>query len=117
MAKVPGYASASIHPDKIAKYLLVSLPKDDKSKFMLMHGFEPNNIPEIESALLDHVTVHEVVSSRPIPDWNDRSGKTIAGHNYVVECVFQTPDGKNPCIRTVWTVLLGGRATFQTILP
>jgi hypothetical protein len=117
MARVPGYANASIHPDKIVKYLLVLLPKDDKSKFMFVHGFLRANIPRIDAALLNHVMMNEVLTSRPISDWNDPSGKTIAGHNYVVKCSFQTPDGTNPCIRTVWTVLNGQHPTFQTLLP
>lgn len=117
MAKVPDYFHASVHPDKIAKYLFVFRPKDDKSKFMLSRGFLTTNIQEVEAALLKHVAINEVVSRRPIANWNDPSGNTIAGYNYEVRCTFQTPDGTNPCIRTVWTVLHGQYPTFQTLLP
>lgn len=117
MAKVPDHANASIHPDKIVKYLLVARAKDDKSNFMFTRGFAQANIPQIDAALLDHITSNEVSSSRPVADWHDPSGKTIAGYNYIVECTFQTPDGTNPCIRTVWTVLTGKNPTFQTLLP
>lgn len=117
MAKVPGFANASVHPDKIVKYLLVPLPKDDKSNFMFTRGFVRTNIQEIDDALLNHVSTNEIFGGRPIPDWNDPSGKTIAGYNYTVKCAFQTPDKTNPCIRTVWTVLTGQHPTFQTLLP
>jgi hypothetical protein len=116
MAKVPGFARASVHVDKIDKYLLVPRT-DDKSKFMFGHGFGQADTSQVADALLAHIAAHDVSGTRPVPDWNDPSGNTIAGHNYAVSCAFQTPDGRNPCIKTVWTVLNGQRPTFQTLIP
>jgi filamentous hemagglutinin len=39
------------------------------------------------------------------------------GVKYIVDCHFRTPDGRNPCIRTLWIEEFSGVARFVTAYP
>ncbi len=103
MAKAPGAHNCTIAPAKITHYLLVPRVISDKSKFFLGDGFTRHNWRVLDTALRRHVQTHDYVSVRPICDETDPT--IIVGHNYTVICALQTPDGRNPCMRTIWAVI------------
>ena len=49
---------------------------------------------ELADALRAHATSHEVANSRD----------TGAGMSYAVEGMMNSPDGRNPSVRTVWEI-------------
>ncbi len=79
---------------KVVDYLLNAEHADggSKSAFFTRFGFDRDR-PE---ALLDALASH--------PDRNTVVSQAISafGSKSVVECRIDTPDGRNPCIRTVW---------------
>lgn len=100
----------SVPQPKITEYLLnrdheVGGPK---AAFFERFGFSPDQWEAMATALLAHPDrnpVEDVVPSR----W---------GTKYVVRCSVVTPDGRNPCILSVWNVLPGKtEAVFVTAYP
>lgn len=81
MAKVTDYLLNPLHPVGAAK-----------AKFFLGLGFARDAPKVLRSALLAH------------PETNDVLRQTAAGSavKFVVQCALSTPDGRNPCIRSVW---------------
>ena len=68
-----------------------------KAVFFRNHGFTPDQTDTMMAALADHPdrnTVEDVASD-------------VWGTRYVVRCSIATPDGRDPCIRTVWMVRQG----------
>lgn len=55
-------------------------------------GFVPGNVERFRRALLDHPVGNEVHEARSGP----------YGTKFVVRCTIDTPDGRNPCIQTIW---------------
>ncbi|MGD0433058.1 MAG: DUF6883 domain-containing protein [Acetobacteraceae bacterium] len=110
MAKVPRARNCTVAHTKITHYLLAFKSKNDKSKAFLGYGFTQQDWKILEAALIQHVNTHDYVGVRPVYDL----AGTLIGHNYSVECDLQTPDKRNPCIVTVWTVLIWcPRASFR----
>lgn len=117
MPKVPGSQNSTIAHSKIS-YLLKPRSVSDKSKFFLMFSFSLQNPQELTDALYEHVNTHDYVSMRPTYDETDPANPILIGYNYTVRCNLKTPDGRNPCIRTVWTILIGSSAPhFTTAYP
>ena len=85
----------TIEPRKLTQYLLdVTHPVGGpKARFFVQHGLSPNEPEAFETALLEHANVRDVVET------TDRTH----GRNYVVVCQITTPDGRNPCIKVVWS--------------
>jgi hypothetical protein len=77
---------------------------DDKSKFFTGFGFTMRNWQVLAAALRHHGTQYDVISMRPTPN----------GMNYELRCNLQTPDGRNPCIRTVWEAIGSAPPKFVT---
>jgi len=63
-----------------------------KARFFTARGFAPNAWDLLQAALLIQGRVNQVT----------RSIATEWGTRHTVECNCPTPDGRNPCIRTVW---------------
>jgi hypothetical protein len=93
---VPNAAQAVIADPKITDYLLKNL---GKSRFFLGFGFTLAQWQVLRDALLQHVVTHEYVKVIPLDD----------GVKYVVEGALQSPDGRNPEVRSVW-MIDGGRS-------
>jgi hypothetical protein len=115
MAKVPGYQNCTIEPSKIT-YLLTPRQSNDKSKFLASFGFNRQNVQLLQAALLAHIQF-DVIDTTPIWDWTQTPPTTVRGHNYVVRGRLQTPDGRNPVVRTVWAVVGSDPPKFNTLLP
>jgi filamentous hemagglutinin len=79
---------------KITEHLLNDEHKDGapKSKFLKAFGFSADRPDSLKEALETHAVNNELVGTVHT-EW---------GTKYVVECSITTPDGRNPCIRTVW---------------
>jgi uncharacterized protein DUF6883 len=93
---VPNAAQAVIAAPKITDYLLKN---PGKAKFFLAFGFTLAQWQELHNALLWHVVTHEYVEEILLDD----------GVKYVVEGLLQSPDGRNPQVRSVW-MIDGGRS-------
>ncbi len=83
-----------VEKSKLASYLLNLSHKDgaSKAKFFLQRGFKADYWEAFAEALRAHgasQTVTEIEITRH-------------GKKFTVECQIKTPDGKNPCILTVW---------------
>lgn len=96
--------------DKVTKYLLNDRHPDgqSKAKFLSSFGFKIDEANILLAAINAHPTLNAVVGTVT----NDYGVKSI------VECSIQTPDGRNPCIRSVWMMENGSiDQRFVTAYP
>lgn len=93
-AKLPQSQHLQVPEQKVIGYLLNPEHKDgaSKSKFFRKRGFTPDQWAVFAKALQDHGATQPVTSME----------ETKHGKKFVVECNLDTPDGKNPCILSVW---------------
>ena len=101
MSFVPDGANVSIDPAKLA-YLLAR--DAGKAKFFAVYGFNPAQPQELAAALRWHVRNRHY----------DSRQQTAHGVKYVVKCSAPSPDGRNPCILTVW-IVDAGQATPRLV--
>lgn len=95
---------------KIVDYLLNLQHEAGGSKavFFRDHGFSLDQVDVMTAALVDHPE-RNVVEDVATDAWGTR---------YVVRCRITAPDGRNPCVRTVWMVRRGeSRARLVTAYP
>lgn len=94
MPKVPNYQNAIIPEAKITGYLLnlESIKGKDKARFFMAFGFIIEQWDVMALALKQHVATHNIIGERETP----------YGKHYSVEGNIQTPDKRNPYIRSVW---------------
>jgi len=96
MSQLPGAGTAIIEDRKITGYLLCPThPKGaGKAKFFTAFGFSPSKSEELKQALFNHVITNSV------------TGRAVSAHGekYVVSCSLATPDGRNPCINSIWVI-------------
>ncbi len=110
MAKLPNAESAYIDPRKVSDYLLNLRHPDGgpKAAFLMRFGFGLDNPQALIEALLAHGQSNTVA----------RLQKKEFGTSYIVEGPLNTPDGRNPNLRTVWIVENDGSAPcFVTAMP
>jgi hypothetical protein len=95
--------------DKITAYLLSETHATGKHKcaFFKAFGFSPAGPDALAMALRAHPLKHAAAETKP----------TIYGMRYVVECSLQSPDGRNPCIVSVWQMNAEGLPGFVTAYP
>ena len=79
---------------KVVRYLLNELHPDGapKARFFKLFGFDPDRPNDLMNAISSHPEVNPVVNS-------------VAhklGLKSVVQCNLASPDGRNPCVLTVW---------------
>jgi hypothetical protein len=87
-------AGASVPSQKVTQYLLNDQHQRGASKcrFFEGFGFMRTSWEGLVEALTEHGRMRRLIAVTP----------TEFGPRYVVECEIRTPDGRNPCIRTVW---------------
>ena len=69
------------------------------------YSFVRDQWPVLADALCKHPTINPVV----------RTVTSRHGAKYVVECSLETPDHRNPCLRSVWIIENGqGRPRLVT---
>jgi filamentous hemagglutinin len=96
--------------DKITQYLLNDEHPQGglKSKFLKGFGFSRHRPDELKEALEAH-PIKNVLSRTEATDW---------GIRFVIDCSIDSPDGRNPCIRTVWQLEENsGHPKFVTAFP
>jgi hypothetical protein len=96
MAHLPNRSEVRIDPRKITHYLLDPNHKvgGPKARFFLAFGFRLDDARQFEDALRAHAYHCEIVK---IED------KRI-GVSYTLQGALQTPDGREPIVRSVWFV-------------
>jgi hypothetical protein len=98
-------------PDrKITHYLLSETHPSGKEKaaFFSSFGFTIEEWDDLAEAIRSHVFLHEIADSQ----------LRVEGKVYVVEGKIQTPDRRNPSVRTVWIVEIDSSiARFVTAYP
>lgn len=96
--KLPNAEQASVHPDKILKYLLSDTHErgQSKAKFFKRFGFTLESWKALDMALRQHAAMTIVA----------RTEDTIRGTKYMLEGPIICPDGRTPYIRTIWVIEL-----------
>jgi filamentous hemagglutinin len=96
LEKLPGADRAYVEFGKVRDYLLnAEHPQGaSKAKFFAARGFVAKDWQVFASAL--------VAQGRN--NWVTRTTATEWGTRYQVDCQCPTPDGMNPCVRTVWEI-------------
>jgi hypothetical protein len=96
MNQLPRVANAIQDDRKVTQYLLnvVHPTGAAKAKFFMSFGFSPAHWAELKSALLNHPLNNPVTSQSSTP----------FGQKFEVSCSLAAPDGRNPCIISVWII-------------
>ncbi|MFV5216034.1 DUF6883 domain-containing protein [Azonexus caeni] len=107
--KLPDAEHSLVEERKIREYLLnPEHPQGAaKARFFSARGFGLADWPVFAAALSEQGRRNQVTLVTPTP-WGTR---------YQVDCHCPTPDGLNPCIRTVWEVAGGGAPRLITSHP
>ncbi len=94
MLKLPNAHQARIERAKVINYLLSTSHPDGQSKaaFFSHFGFEAGQWQIFAVALRDHGANNEI-ADMTASDYGTR---------YSVAGIIETPDGRNPYVRTVW---------------
>jgi hypothetical protein len=107
--RMPGAERAYIEEGKVLDYLLK--PEHEvggpKARFFLARGFTRASWRYFAGALVAHGRENDVAEVTP----------TGFGLLYEVRCVLRTPDGRDPCIRTIWQVRAGEHPRLVTAYP
>jgi hypothetical protein len=98
-----------VSEQKVRNYLLNINHREGQSKarFFLNRGFTDATWQVLDQALRQHPIDNPVVAEEA----------TAYGRKLVVRCQVKTPDGRNPCIRTVWMAEAGALPRFVTAYP
>jgi hypothetical protein len=94
--KLPFAAKLRVDRRKVVDYLLSSLHPDGRSKaqFFLAFGFRAGRWEIFARALRKHGRSHDVRASV----------ESRHGTRYSIDGLLETPDGRNPRVRTVWVL-------------
>lgn len=94
MPLIPEVGNAYVEDKKARDYLLDVSHREGgaKARFFLLFGFERERWQDLRDALVEHAQTNEELDSRISPH----------GIKYTVRCNIRSPDGRNPCITTVW---------------
>ena len=101
MTSLPNAAEAIVDAVKVRDYLLNpgNLQNRGKAGQFGKYGFRRDDWQVLADALLAHAVVNNVV----------RTASSPHGVKYVVQCSLETPDRRNPCLRSVWFLNAGGQ--------
>lgn len=93
---LPNVHCARVEESKVLEYLLNPAHPDgaSKARFFLARGFAPNAWQTMRDAMIAQGRVNRVT----------KVTETRWGSRYQVDCHCPTPDGSNPCIRSVWEI-------------
>lgn len=105
-AHLPGCV---VSDSKISDYLLSEHHKEGRSKarFFLALGFSLSKRQVLSDSLIEHAVRNEI-AERVENAW---------GTKFIVRCSFNTPDGRNPCIVTVWIEQANSPPRLVTAYP
>lgn len=97
---------AIIAKEKLTQYLLVPLPKDDKSKFLARAGYTLENWQQLEQDLRAYVLRQP---AEPIET-------NRYGEKYLIRACLSGRNGIELRVLTIWMVA-NGRCRFVTLVP
>jgi hypothetical protein len=91
---IPDADNLKVEESKIKDYLLNVLHPDGSGKaaFFIRFGFNVENWLELAQALKKHALTYDVKSSV----------ESQYGIRYIIDGKLETPDNRNPLVRTVW---------------
>lgn len=92
--KLPNFEYAVVEARKMTHYLLSEDNSGGKAAFFISFGFSLEQWEDLQTMLLNHASTHEV--ARMVPNKH--------GMKYIIEGELQTPDRRNPQIRSVWII-------------
>ena len=100
LVKLPNAEQSIVESRKITHYLLDKTSPEgaDKADFFLSFGFHPERWEVFATALKAHGMAGEVSEIR----------ETDRDIRYGVVGPLETPDGRNPRIKTVWQIMRNG---------
>jgi outer membrane receptor for Fe3+-dicitrate len=98
--------NAIIAEEKLTQYLLILLPKDDKSKFLAKAGYRLDNWQQLEQDLRTQVLTQDA----------DFVETTRYGRKYCIRACLRGSNGVELSILTVW-IVDNGTARFVTLVP
>jgi hypothetical protein len=107
---LPNSGGAFVEPEKLTEYLLnPDHPVGgDKAAFLYRFGFRVFAWQVLRVALITHARSARVVTVRATP----------YGTHYTIEGQLETPDARNPLVRTVWSIDNNDRRPrFLTAFP
>lgn len=109
MTSVPNQSAATVAQAKIQAFLLNSNHGGNKgrAKFFALFGFSADGWETMRDALLAHLAANPTIAIET----------TMHGTNYTVRCSMPSPDGRNPCINSVWTIDARSGPRFVTAFP
>jgi hypothetical protein len=109
MTTVPNASGAIVAPAKVQTFLLNESHAGNRGRaeFFLLFGFNAARWEALCDALVAHVAANQVVEIET----------TQHGTNYTVRCSLPSPDGRDPCIFTVWTIEPSRGPKFVTAFP
>lgn len=92
--RLPDAEDAYVAPEKVTAYLLNGDHPDGRSKaaFFRAFGFTIDHPEVLIAALKAHPRSNEVAGEQ----------STAFGDKHIVRCSIESPDGRNPCILSVW---------------
>ncbi len=99
MTKLPNAESAYIDPRKITGYLLSDThPRGrPKAAYFRRFGFSAVQPGVMAEAILNHARSHDLAGAV----------ENTFGIHYIIEGAIETPDKRNPVIRSVWVIKTG----------
>jgi hypothetical protein len=94
--KLPHYEEAVVAEAKIVQYLLNEYhPKGkDKAAFFTRFGFEKTDWVRLADALRKHAATYDIADTMT----------TSESIHYTIEGQLESPDKRNPLIRSVWAI-------------
>ena len=94
--KLPNATLAEVDREKIVGYLLSEdqPPERGKVGYFSRFGFGVEQWEILAEALKAHCAGHDVVEVE----------ESDYGPRYIIDGILQTPDGRNPRVRTVWQI-------------
>jgi hypothetical protein len=107
MIRLPGADAAFVDLRKVSDYLLnAAHPQNGgKARFFLDHGFSADSLV---NSLADHPQRNPLAQEQT----------NLHGRKFVVHCTIASPDGRNPCITSIWIVDSGDdRPRLVTAYP
>lgn len=97
---------AIIAEEKLTNYLLVPLPKDDKSQFLARAGYTLDNWQQLEQDLRTQVLTQPA----------EQIEVNRYGEKYVIRACLRGSNGVELNILTIWMVA-NGTTKFVTLVP
>ena len=94
--RLPNAEQARVNRAKVVDYLLSTRHEKgrDKAEFFLRFGFSEERWEDFADALRVHAASHEAVTER----------EDDFGVRYSVSGMLESPDGRNPDVKSVWMV-------------